>query len=341
MLDTSIFRALCRSSDKFFIANFPDVSSYCDPYRPVVGTFSDMTRDAWHVKEFLESLSTAAPATLSAYENDLEIFITWSENRELIHPRDVNQQVILEWFRSLLKQDQAPKSIARRRSTLRSYFGWLLEREFIAIDPTIGVPAPKGDSKLPRPIAQNEIQNLLDSQVQELRDANGPEKNLVLRNLIIWELLYGSGVRVGELCGLDRSSVNTSDGTLEVWGKGSKLRRVPMTPISCQLLKLWLDGGSINFDETLTPGRQDAEALFVNRRGNRVSRWDIRRVVSKSQRSPHAFRHSFATHLMNQEVDLRAVQELLGHSSLTTTQIYTHVSKKELQEAHRDFHPRG
>ena len=161
-----------------------------------------------------------------------------------------------------------------------------------------------------------------------------------LRDRAVVELLYGSGLRVGELCGLRPRDVDLVRGQVLVWGKGSKQRQLPMSESSVEAVRAWVEGGRRMMATTETP----ADALFVNRRGHRLTPRDVRRILDRRASSPthpHALRHTFATHLLDGGADLRAVQELLGHSDLATTQLYTHVSKERLRTVYDATHPRA
>ena len=296
--------------------------------------------DTWHVGEFLRFLTAVSPATVNAYNSDLKEFINWTKGRGCADPMAVGRNEVRARVAKMSGDGYAPRTIARRLSTLRRYFGWLHQSGFVGLDPTVHISAPKGDTRLPRVLQRAEIDRLFD-------DAT-PKNPRDLRDRLTIELLYGSGLRVAELCGLDITNLNTERVALEVLGKGSKTRNVPMNSPSRHLLNLWISEGSQAFDQTYVSGKRDPTPLLVNRRGNRLTRSDVRRILlgllrakGLVDRSPHALRHTFATHLLDGGADLRAVQELLGHADLATTQIYTHVSREQLREMHRKHHPRG
>jgi site-specific recombinase XerD len=296
--------------------------------------------DMWRVDEFLRFLTAASPATIDAYRRDLEGFINWSEDRGCPDPLAVGRSEVRGWVAKMSGDGYAPRTIARRLSTLRRYFGWLHRSGLIKLDPTVYISAPKGDARLPRVLQRKEIDRLFDETT--------PKNSLELRDRLTIELLYGSGLRVAELCGLDAINFSTERVAMEVLGKGAKTRRVPINAPSRHLLNLWIPEGSQIFDQAYVSGTRDSTALLVNRRGNRLTRSDVRRILlgllrakGLADRSPHALRHTFATHLLDGGADLRAVQELLGHADLATTQIYTHVSREQLREMHRRHHPRG
>jgi site-specific recombinase XerD len=305
-----------------------------------VGTVHCVSRDVWNVDEFLRFLTAASPATIKAYRQDLNDFIRWSEESGYRTPKAISRNEVDSWIAGMQKSGRAQKTMARRISALRRYYQWSLKNKLVAKDPTVKVRTPKGAQRLPRPLQRSEIDQLFDEGT--------PQNAFDLRDRLIVELLYGSGLRVAELCGLNEDSLNLERLTMEVIGKGSKNRLVPINAITCDLLELWIPHGSKTFDVDHTSHERSSRALFVNQRGNRIGRSDVRRILHRllkakglTERSPHAFRHTYATHLLDGGGDLRAVQELLGHADLTTTQIYTHVSKEQLRETHKKHHPRG
>ena len=299
-----------------------------------------MHLDPWNVDEFLRFLVAVSPATLRAYEQDLNEFIRWSEKSGSTAPEVITRNDVDSWIADMQKNGKAQKTMARRISALRRYFQWLMSKKVIDKDPTAKVRTPKGPQRLPRPLQRSEIDQLFDEST--------PQNALELRDRLVVELLYGSGLRVAELCGLQEGNLNLKNQTIEVIGKGSKIRTIPITAYACDLLELWIPTGSKAFDDGYTPSGRSSSGLLVNRRGNGLGRSDVRRILHRllrlkgmTERSPHALRHTYATHLLDGGADLRAVQELLGHADLTTTQIYTHVSREQLREMHRKHHPRG
>lgn len=224
-------------------------------------------------------------------------------------------------------------SIVRRRATLRGYFSWLVERGLLGESPAARLSAPRPASQLPKIVVREQLDHLLDEDW-------GDDEWAVLDRAVC-EVLYGAGLRVSELCGLDLDSVNFTQGLLRVLGKGQKERVVPLHARGLAAIRLWLDDAR---DEVKTPD-SPVQALFFNRRGRRLGTRDVRRIldnrIDRGHIHPHALRHTYATHLLEGGADLRVVQELLGHESLTTTQLYTHVSKSRLQKVHRQTHPRG
>ena len=231
------------------------------------------------------------------------------------------------WPRSARAVSPVPRSPARRLPC-RAYFAWLLRQGRIGSDPTRSLRAPSGGGRLPRVLSGGEVSSLLDAPAASALDR---------RDAAVLELLYAAGLRVSELCGLDRSDADLSGRTVTVLGKGGKQRRVPIHDTAVAALRAWFEDGR----EQL---RGPPEAAFVNQRGARLGPRDVRRILDRRAAAPthpHALRHTYATHLLDGGADLRVVQELLGHASLATTQVYTHVSKERLRSVYEETHPRS
>jgi site-specific recombinase XerD len=296
-------------------------------YRPIV---------TWRVDGFAQSLTSVAPATVDAYVGDVTAFVTWSERAGLEGPQQVDRIVLRRYLAYLTTRRFAKRSIARKASALRRYFGWLQRTGAIDGDPARSLHAPRGDGRLPRVLKPDELGSLLDAPP----DTTSAEMPAVrLRDDAVLELLYGSGLRVAELCALDLDSVDLAGSMVTVWGKGSKQRRVPVSEPAATAVELWIEQGRPSL-----AGPVSGVALFLNRRGRRLTPRDARRLLDRravAPTHPHALRHTFATHLLDGGADLRVVQELLGHSDLATTQVYTHVSRQRLQAVYDQSHPRA
>jgi site-specific recombinase XerD len=296
---------------------------------------------AWQVEEFAASLTSLSAATVTAYRSDLTGFIAWAERAGIERPGDVQRLVLRRYLAYLDTRRYERRSIARRASTLRRYFAWAARTHLVDGDPTVGLSAPKGTGRLPRVLTTSEINHLLDEAPSPAAaGTDAPEAAVAHRALddAVLEVLYGSGLRVSELCGLTLGAVDLPGRQLTVWGKGAKQRRVPLSGPAVDALERWLA------HRAAAAGPDAGEAVFVNRRGRPLSPRDVRRVLDRraaSPTNPHALRHSFATHLLDGGADLRAVQELLGHADLATTQIYTHVSKERLRKVYDASHPRA
>jgi len=296
---------------------------------------SSVARHAWRTDEYLASLRAAdrSPQTLRAYGGDLNSFITWCATEGVATPGEVTRRVLRNFLAARAAVGDERTSLQRRAATLRGYFRWLRDRGVTDNDPSAGLSAPKAHQVLPDLVNREQLDVLLDE--------DWGDDPWARRDRAVCEVLYGAGLRVSELCDLDLDDVDWTLGTLRVTGKGRKTRLVPLHATALAALQRWRgEARPLVLRDTSPVG-----ALFVNRRGHRLSPRDVRRLldtrVSRGHVHPHALRHTYATHLLEGGADLRVVQELLGHESLTTTQIYTHVSKSRLQKVHYDTHPRS
>jgi site-specific recombinase XerD len=282
----------------------------------------------WDLPGFDAWLTGRSAATRTAYLSDVGAFAEWMARSEVTGPAGVDRMHLRRYLASLGTRRLARATIARKAAALRCYFAWLLRQDRLDADPARSLRAPSGGGRLPRVLSNGEMGALLDVPVESPVDQ---------RDLAVLELLYAAGLRVSELCGLDRPGVDLRGRTVTVLGKGGRQRRVPIHDTAVAALGEWLDGGR---GQMAGP----PEAVFVNRRGARLGPRDVRRILDRRAASPthpHALRHTFATHLLDGGADLRVVQELLGHASLATTQIYTHVSKERLRSVYQGTHPRA
>jgi integrase/recombinase XerC len=289
----------------------------------------------WRVEEFTRSLTAAAPSTVEAYARDLAAFFTWAERLGTSSPGEVQRTTVRRYLAYLATRGFARRTIARRASALRRYFGWARRVGAVTNDPTAGLSAPRGEARLPRVLHPDELRSLLREPVSA-----GPDGARDLRDTALLELLYGSGLRVAEASELDVGDLDLAGGRVRVWGKGGKQRIVPLTEPAADALRRWLADGRGELATEASP----AAALFLNLRGRRMTPRDARRVLDRravAPTHPHALRHTFATHLLDGGADLRVVQELLGHADLATTQRYTHVSKERLRSVFEATHPRA
>lgn len=287
----------------------------------------------WHLVEFTDSLTSSAVNTVDAYRRDLEGFIHWAEAAAVAAPAEVDRALLRRFVASLATGGYAKRSIARKVSALRRYFRFLLRNEVLATDPSLALRAPSGDGRLPRVLDHADVAVLLDGPSPD----DEPHWRR-LRDDAVLEVLYSGGLRVGELCGLDVDALELSAGAATVWGKGSKQRRVPLGQPAVAAVRAWL---AIRHEVVPT---EAGSALFGNERGVRLTPRDVRRIIDRRSprpTHPHALRHTFATHLLDGGADLRAVQELLGHADVSTTQRYTHVSNHRLRDAYSEAHPRA
>lgn len=275
----------------------------------------------------------AAANTVSAYSRDLNRYLLFLGERE---PDGIRPSDVTGFLAKLKGEGIAPRSRARALSALRMLHRFLLREGYCELNPTAIVEAPKGVRKLPAVLSGREVEALLNSPL----DTGAQE----LRDKAMLELLYATGLRVSELVGLKLSEVNLSAGYLMTLGKGDKERLVPMGESACHAAGIYLQQarGELLKDKAST-------LLFLSRLGGGMSRqafWNIikKRALQAGVRtsiSPHTLRHSFATHLLENGADLRSVQIMLGHADLSSTQIYTHVTRERLKKLHAEYHPRG
>lgn len=286
--------------------------------------------------------------TLRAYRHDLERFLDFlardflAKPLEAIRVTDVDALAVRSFLASMSKRHVGPRSQARTLSAVRSLFRFACREGRLEKNPATAVRTPKQPQTLPRHLRPGEIETLLETVA-------GSEP-LVRRDRAILELLYASGLRVGELVSLDWNDLDLKGRVLRVLGKGNKERMVPFGRHAAEALGEW----SKSWDELRSTGRapavaSDADPVFLNYRGGRLSARSVRRLIDQRVEQaaiaggihPHTLRHTFATHLLEGGADLRAIQELLGHSSLSTTQNYTHLEVERLQSVYRNAHPRA
>jgi site-specific recombinase XerD len=292
---------------------------------------------SWQVDDFEASLTDVAPSTIVAYRRDIDAFVQWAHRAQLDGPGEVTRLLLRRYLAFLATRRYARRTVARKVAALRRYFEWLRRKGVIAIDPSLRLSAPSGTGRLPRVLGHADLDVLLDHPLGRV-SADPPA--IRIRDGAVLELLYGSGLRVAELCGLRLGDVDLTRRVVRVWGKGAKQRQVPISVPAREAVEAWISGGR----ELLVSADSPGDALFLNRLGRRLGPRDVRRILDRRAASPthpHALRHSFATHLLDGGADLRVVQELLGHASLQTTQVYTHVSKEHLRAVYQSSHPRA
>jgi integrase/recombinase XerD len=290
------------------------------------------------VEAWLDELRTGrrlSPRTLDAYDRDLRDYLAFAARHRLTGWQEAGTTFVDGYFASLLSRGLAGATVARRRSALRGFHDHLARQSPDASDPLATLPAPRRERRLPRALPVEDIERLLAQPEGE--------EPLALRDRALLELAYASGLRVSELVGLDRPRLDLRSRTVTVAGKGDKERTVPFGRQAARALQEWLERG-----RPVIASRSRHEAVFVNARGGPLGRTGFWRILAGHARAaglsshvhPHALRHSFATHLLQGGADLRVVQELLGHASVSTTAIYTHLDRAYLREVHRTFHPR-
>jgi site-specific recombinase XerD len=303
-----------------------------------------VSAEPFALDEWLRSLGTHASATTKAYLTDLETFLRFAVDEGIEHPTQVTRTTLRNFLTQEAERGLSRATLARRAASLRSYFDWARRRGLIELDPAKRLSVPRGDGRLPVVVSASDLVEVLDGLFEQttpkIEGLTEVEVACIRRDLAVVELLYGCGLRVSELCGIRRANLDFTSCTVRVLGKGSKERILPLHDGVIDALDQWLSLGWSHLAEPSTP----LDVVFVNRRGGPLGPRDVRRILDQRFSTPvhpHALRHSFATHLLDGGVDLRLVQELLGHSSLETTQIYTHVSKERLAEVYRTTHPRA
>jgi integrase/recombinase XerD len=271
--------------------------------------------------------------TLSAYNSDLRIFAKWLSTKSLL---DVDKADLSKFLASRYEAGIGNRSTARILSSLRRFYGYYIRENGILSDPTLLIESPHIGRTLPVSLSELDVELLLSAP--EVSNTNG------FRDKTMLEMLYATGLRVSELVGLKFEQISFRQGVVRIIGKGNKERLVPVGEEAMS----WLEAYMNQARKTILGGRQ-CDYLFVTNRGDCMTRqafWHIiKRHAKKAgiskELSPHTLRHAFATHLLNHGADLRVVQLLLGHSDLSTTQIYTHIARERLKEIHSKFHPRG
>lgn len=291
-------------------------------------------------RRYLEGERARSAHTVRAYTADVESLLAFAVEEGVQDLAQLELGSLRRWLGAQSEAGMSRATLARRAATARSFTGWALREELISTDPAVRLQAPKRSKSLPGVLQQQQITRMVDDLNIAAEDG-GP---MALRNRAMVELLYATGVRVGELAGLDIDDLDPDRRTLRVLGKGNKERTVPYGVPAAVAVDDWLRRG-----RPAVAAAGSGPALFLGVRGNRVDPRQIRSVVSEllqalgdtSATGPHALRHSAATHLLDGGADLRAVQEILGHSSLATTQIYTHVSVDRLRSSYQQAHPRA
>ncbi len=297
-----------------------------------------------HCRSYLHFLTlekNASHNTVASYELDLKRYRAFLQQHNVRSVRAINDSHTAQFLGFLRDEGLSPRSVTRALSAIKGFHKFLVGDRITKKDPTETIDAPKLPRSLPGVLSQHEIEAILCAPQSSPND----KKNLWLRDKALLETMYASGLRVSEVVGLKRSGLLAGEMLVRVLGKGAKERIVPIGKSALRWIARYTTEG-----RTLLARRSSSEdALFLNARGTPMSRmavWNIVRTYAqragiKKEVHPHTFRHSFATHLLEGGADLRAVQEMLGHADIATTQIYTHIDREYLKEVHRTFHPRG
>ena len=290
-------------------------------------------------EEHLALVRNLADNSIKGYVSDLESFLRHIETLGIGEFHELSLSHIRSWLADLTDKGAVRSTIARRIVSIRAFTYWAASQGWIKEDIGQALAIPKAHRTLPDVLDLADTQIVLDSMQQRVGEDPTP---INLRDLAMIEVLYASGIRVSELCGLDGTSIDTSRNTLQVIGKGNKERTVPLGIPAMAALQRY-----ISVARPLLANEKSGSAIFLGSRGKRIDQRSVREVVYRamtavgSTMGPHGLRHTAATHLLEGGADLRTVQEILGHSSLATTQIYTHVSPERLQKAYQQAHPRA
>lgn len=294
-----------------------------------------------HLKDFIHFLLVEkglSENTMISYERDLKRYLSHLKTVQAIKGIDEVQRThILQFIGELKNEGKSSKTIARHIASIRSFHQFLLRDKAVSHDPTVHIETPKLERNLPKVLSMEEVETLLETP-----KGSG---HFGLRDKAMLEILYATGIRVSELIGLNLDDLHLNMGFLRCIGKGNKERIIPVGRTATEALERYLEAGRPKFPRQKS--REDA--LFLNHQGNRLTRQGFWKILKKlafdanieKDLTPHTLRHSFATHLLENGADLRAVQEMLGHSDISTTQIYTHVTKVRLRDVYSKFHPRA
>ncbi|MDD3392490.1 MAG: tyrosine recombinase XerC [Bacilli bacterium] len=286
--------------------------------------------------KYLEIEKRYSKYTIINYQKDLEVFLLFLNKEDIANILKVDHQVIRNYLINIYNKKYTSKTIARKISTLRSFFKYLLKEHIIEINPMLLISNPKEEKKLPRLLYGNELEIM-----QKVPNQNTP---LGSRDALIIEMLYSTGIRVSELVNIKVSDISFNDNIIKILGKGNKERYVIYGSYCKKLLNPYIN----SYRQTLIKDK-DTPYLFINKNGTRLTDRGVRLIIDnitkkstvKKKVSPHMLRHTFATDMLNHGADLKTVQELLGHSNLKTTEIYTHLTSNYIKQVYENTHPRA
>lgn len=294
-----------------------------------------------HLKDFIHFLIVEkglAQNTIISYERDLKSYLEYIKDVENISDlNEVKRVQIVHFLGHLRDQNKSSKTLARHTASIRAFHQFLIREKIMDHDPTVHIESPQLERSLPKVLSMEEVETLLESP--KLKNHFG------YRDKAMLELLYATGMRVSELIGLNLGDVHLTMGFVRCIGKGNKERIIPIGNTAANIIQTYIEKARYKF----LSGKQREDALFLNHHGKRLTRQGFWKILKKlvaeagieKELTPHTLRHSFATHLLENGADLRAVQEMLGHADISTTQIYTHVTKTRLKEVYTKFHPRA
>jgi integrase/recombinase XerC len=299
----------------------------------------DEVRSAF--ERYLEAERNLSVHTIRAYLGDLDSFFDHLERFDLIDLSVLELSHIRSWLANQQVKGGARTTLSRRATSIRLFTKWATKKGFLVKDVGAALATPKGARTLPDVLTVADASLAMDAMAARVGEEDGP---ISKRDAAMLEILYASGARVSELCGLDLEDIDYARQTIRVLGKGNKERTIPIGNPAMRALELWLNEG-----RNSVAGANSERAVFLGARGKRIDQRTVRTMVyhalaaleGAEKMGPHALRHSAATHLLEGGADLRTVQEILGHASLATTQIYTHVSTERLQKAFKQAHPRA
>ncbi|HPT87001.1 MAG TPA: site-specific tyrosine recombinase XerD [Bacillota bacterium] len=274
--------------------------------------------------------------TLESYARDLRQYLQYLKEKKNIEIKETTQATVIGYLLQLQAKGKATATLSRSLAAIKSYYHFLFREAKIERDPTINLDAPKQEKRLPRVLSVEDVSNLLEQP--DLKTPAG------IRDRAMLEVLYATGLRVSELVSLKISDLNLEMGYIKCFGKGSKERIVPLGSVASKYVKHYLEHARKFLASSL-----NEETLFLNHHGHRLTRQGFWKIIKKYAESinlenditPHTLRHSFATHLLENGADLRSVQEMLGHADISTTQIYTHLTKSKIKEVYEKAHPRA
>ncbi len=304
-----------------------------------------MNRYSEDYLHFLALEKNASRNTIASYRLDIGRYVRFLELKEVRTPDDVTEEHAAEFLGTLRTAGLSPRSVTRCISSLNGFHKFMVGEGITQKNPMEGIDVPRLARSLPDVLTQAEVEAIFNQLDRELERAPERKKRLLLRDRAILEVLYATGMRVSELIILKQRDLLESEETVRVFGKGSRERLVPIGKSALR----WIEKYRAGCRRELEKKGEGEDALFLNARGRPMTRMAIWKIVQAYTRKagiakevhPHTFRHSFATHLLEGGADLRAVQEMLGHSDISTTQIYTHIDREYLKEVHRTYHPRG